>query len=223
MGKSLQAYHRLEEGISLFEKLADVSPMEQELKQVRRETNYRNQKRALAALLLKEGIMRQDYEFYLEDDVLSFNLDNLGWWKYQMELIDGYKESKNPEEQLLGLRLEGYINALSDDYLRIASSNGEPDDDARVLLYMLKTITAPEEPENYLNVVSLASKYDDFGTALFYLEELLKTGYSDREKLYSLEHTALLRISPEFNGLIAKYLKEARYDPEPPDRRFYHP
>ena len=95
------------------------------------------------------------------------------------------------------------------------------DYDALILLYMLKTITDPEAPENYLQVVSLTAKYDDYGTALFYLEELLKRGYQDRAALYALDHTALLRISPEFNAMIAKYLGEARYEirPQAPENR----
>jgi hypothetical protein len=44
------------------------------------------------------------------------------------------------------------------------------------------------------------------------LEELLKNGFKDKTALYSLEHTALLRITPEFNELVAKYLKEPRYE-----------
>ena len=48
------------------------------------------------------------------------------------------------------------------------------------------------------------SKIEDYGTAIFYLEELLKNGFTNQKKIYSLEHTALLRITPEFNALIAK-------------------
>jgi hypothetical protein len=93
------------------------------------------------------------------------------------------------------------------------------DDDALILLHMLRTITQPDASEAFLTVVSLTSKYGDYGTALFYLEELLKMGYSDKSALYDLEHTALLRISPEFNALIQKYLDDSRYQvPEPPDK-----
>ena len=78
---------------------------------------------------------------------------------------------------------------------------------------MLKTITQPEKAENYLKVISNSALLDDYGTALFYLEELLKNGYKDKEKLYTIEHTALLRIAPEFNEIVEKYLKDARYEP----------
>ena len=53
---------------------------------------------------------------------------------------------------------------------------------------------------------------EDYGTALFYLEELLKTRYTNKEELYSLENTSLFKIMPEFNEVVEKYLKGARYD-----------
>ena len=77
---------------------------------------------------------------------------------------------------------------------------------------MLKTITQPKEYSYYLKIISYSTKIDDYGTSLFYLEELLKNGYTDKEKLYELENTALLRITPEFNEIVEKYLKKARYE-----------
>ncbi|WP_420593050.1 alpha/beta hydrolase [Robiginitalea biformata] len=212
-GDVLVAYNMLEQAIDLFDGLADTGDLKDAQRSLRRTSAYRTRKREAANLALKEEILRQDYAYYLEEDVLNFNLDNLGWWRHQLETIAKYKAGASPEDQRLGLRLEGYLRALADDYIRIARTAGEqPDDDALVLLHMLKTLIDPEVPANYLTVISLASKYDDFGTALFYLEELLKTGYADRQRLYDLEHTALLRISPEFNALVEKYLQEARYE-----------
>ena len=80
-----------------------------------------------------------------------------------------------------------------------------------MLLFMLKTIIAPNNLENYLKVASIASKNEDFGTALFYLEEALKKGLNSKEQLYNIPNTALLRITPEFNALVKKYLDKARY------------
>ncbi|MBC2839888.1 alpha/beta hydrolase [Robiginitalea sp. SC105] len=211
-GEVLEAYNELELAIDLLGGLTDMEQLEEARRDLRRSATYRAHKREAAKFELKEDILREDYSYYLEDDVLTFNLENLGWWKFQMETIEGFKKSQNPEEKLMGLRLEGYLEALADDYILTARSSDKPDEDALVFLHMLKTIIKPEAPENYLTVISLASKYSDFGTALFYLEELLKTGYSDKDRLYSLEHTALLRIGPEFNALVEKYLDSARYE-----------
>ncbi len=216
-GNAWLAYDRLEEASDLFDDTEQEGIIKDALREIRRTGAYSSQRREAANLRLREEIMRDDYLYYLEEDLISFNLENLGWWRFQMENIKKFQASGKREEKLMGLRLESYVTDLADFFIRGARSSEMPDDDALVFLYMLKTIIVPQEAENYLEVISLTSKYSDFGTALFYLEELLKTGYSDKERLYDLEHTALLRITPEFNALVEKYLKEARYEiPEPP-------
>lgn len=217
-GSFLLAYDQLEEAIALLDPLTDTRELKAMERDLRREAGFKAQKRDAGAFQLRERILRDDFSYYLEEDVLSFNLDNLGWWRYQMEQIGKYKESPRMEEKLMGMRLESYVNALVDEYIRIARTAENPDEDGQILLRMVKTITSPTTFANYLEIISLTAKYDDFGTALFYLEELLKQGYADREALYALPHTALLRITPEYNTLISQYLKEARYEvPEPQD------
>ncbi len=202
------------EAESLFEDLADTDWLRWKRKTLRGERGYKDQKRDWERVVLNERILIDDYIFYLDDDVLNFNLNNLGWWNNQMEKIKKFKASPKKEEQLSGLRLEGFVNALIADYIAVSAMGPKPDDDALIFLYMLKTITAPAEEENYLKVISLTAKYSDFGTANFYLEELLKNGYKDADRLYNLPHTGLLRISPEYNSIIARYLGEARYPVE---------
>ena len=210
-GELLLAMDQVEEGLTLFDDLTDTDWLKQKRRSIRSDKAYKEQNREWERVRLQELILREDYGVYLEEDILSFNLNNLGWWNYQMGKIVKFKDSEKREEQLLGYRLEGYINALVDEYLQVSRQGPDPDEDALILLYMLKTITEPMEYENYLNVISLTAKYADFGTANFYLEEVLKKGYSDADRLYSLPHTALLRISPEFNKLVAQYLGSARY------------
>ena len=111
----------------------------------------------------------------------------------------------------MGSRLSGFVVALIEDNIDVVKSQKTIDEEALVFLYMLKTILLPQEFKNYLKVASIAAKNEDFGTALFYLEEALKNGFKSREELYSIPNTALLRITPEFNALIEKYFSEARY------------
>lgn len=210
-GEWLLAMDQLEEGKSLFKDLLNIDWLKARKKEIRKNSLYKTQKKEWENTVMKEVATRGEYEMYLEEDVLNFNLSNLGWWNNQMSRINGLQNSLKKEERFMGLRLEGYLNALVDDYIKLAAMGSKPDEDALILLYMLKTITAPEESSNYLRVISLTAKYDDFGTANFYLEELLKKGYGDADRLYNLPHTALLRITPEFNQLIDNYLKKARY------------
>lgn len=210
-GQWILAYHYAEQGESVFKALTDTDWFKAKKKSIRKSKLYKNQKREWDAVRLNESMLAGDYLFYLEEDVLSFNLDNLGWWNYQMGKIAKYKESTKREEQLLGDRLDGYLNALVEEYLELSGQEPNPDYDAMILLNMLKTITEPEDYDHYLQVISLTAKYGDFGTSNYYLEALLEKGYSDTDKLYDLPHTGLLKISPEYNALIAQYLGEARY------------
>ena len=210
-GQWILAYHYAEQGESVFKALTDTDWFKDKKKSIRKSKVYKEQKREWDAVKLKELVLAGDYMFYLEEDVLSFNLDNLGWWNYQMGQIAKYKESAKREEQLLGDRLDGYLNALVEEYLELSAQEPNPDYDGLILLNMLKTITEPEDYGHYLQVISLTAKYDDFGTSNYYRESLLEKGYTDADKLYSLPHTGLLKISPEFNALIAQYLGEARY------------
>ena len=148
----------------------------------------------------------------MEEDIITYNYANLGWWNYQMQELNKLDKSSNLYERQMSSRLRGYINALVSDNIDFIEAEDVVDYEALNLLHMLKTITSPKDYNAYLKVISISSKMEDYGTALFYLEELLKTGYTDKSGLYSLEHTALFRIMPEFNEMVEKYLKGARYD-----------
>jgi hypothetical protein len=214
MGRYGLVFHYSGQGEELFDGLTDTEWFKARKKSVRKTKPYKEQKREWDVVRLMELILEEDYIFYLEEDVLSFNLDNLGWWNYQMGKITKYKNSTKREEQLLGVRLEGYLNALVDEYIELSGREPDPDYDGLILLNMLKTITDPFNYQSYLQVISLTGKYGDFGTANYYLEELLKKGYTDADHLYNIPQTALLRITPEYNALIEKYLGQARYPVE---------
>ncbi|MBD0850935.1 alpha/beta hydrolase [Maribacter arenosus] len=208
----LEAYRKLNEIVEIYKPLITVDTLKNSLKALKRSSGYKNQKRNQSSILFKEELIRDDYNYYLEEDMLTYNYNNLGWWNYQMDELKKHKKSANIFQRQMGIRLEGYLNALIADNIDMVNAHSPLDEEALNFLWMLKTITAPEDYSAYLRVISLNAKVEDFGTALFYLEELLKIGYDNVDELYALENTALLRITPEFNALVDKYLKKARYD-----------
>ncbi|MDE3741823.1 alpha/beta hydrolase [Maribacter polysaccharolyticus] len=208
----LFAYRKLEDIMKVYKPLIFVDSLKNSLKTLRRSSGYKAQKRNESSVFFKEALIKQDYDYALEEDIYTYNYNNLGWWKYQMEELRKYEKNPNIFMQHMGVRLRSYLEALIADHMDMIRSDSPVDEEALNFLWMLKTITAPEVYDNYLKVISINSKFEDFGTALFYLEELLKIGYDDVDRLYALEHTALLRITPEFNQLIDEYLKKARYD-----------
>ncbi len=210
--KLLQADELLGEVISVYRLQKDMDSLRGVHNSLKKEKIYKTQKRNETNVFFKEALIKEDYAYYLEEDILTHNFNNLGWWSYQMDELKKYEKSSNVEEQQMGKRLYGYINALLEDNMDFLNAQKQLDEEALVLLWMIKTVTSPQDYPRYLKIISQSSKNGDFGTALFYLEELLKNGYQNRDGLYNLENTALLRITPEFNELVAKYLKEARYD-----------
>lgn len=196
----------------IFAPLIPMDSLKTTKKLLKRSSSYKKAIRSQNNIILKEAFAKGDYGYYLEEDILTYNYANLGWWNYQMKELDKLDESTQLFERQSASRLRGYINALIADNIDYVASAEKVDVEALNLLYMIKTITAPKEYESYLKIISISAGMEDFGTALFYLEELLKNGYTDKTELYALENSALLRITPEFNELIEKYLNEARYD-----------
>lgn len=210
--KLIQADNVLDEVIAVYRVLKDSDS----LKRIKRELNknklFKTMTRNENNTLMKESFIKEDYVYYLEEDLATYNYNNLGWWIYQMGELKKYDNSKIEAEREMGKRLLGYVNALIEDNLDIVNSGSQVDQEVLSLLWMLKTITEPADYSYYLKIIANSAQMEDYGTSLFYLEELLKKGYTDKAELYSLENTALLRITPEFNEIVAKYLKDARYD-----------
>ncbi|PIB30682.1 alpha/beta hydrolase [Maribacter sp. 4G9] len=209
--KPLLAENALDNAIEVYNPFGDLDSLKTSKKILRRSKTYRFKKRLQENFFLKETLTKEDYGYYLEEDILTYNYNNLGWWNFQMSELDKMDKSSNEFEKRMANRLRGFLNALISDNLNIIATDKQVDLEALNFLYQLKTITEPKNPENYLKVISYSAFIEDYGTGIFYLEELLKTGYDNTEELYGLEHTALFRITPEFNAIVYKYLKDARY------------
>lgn len=211
-GKALLADKLLTETAQIYSAHKNVDSLKESIKTLRKSPVFRAQQRAENAVFLNEQLLKEDYAYYLEEDRITYNYNNLGWWKYQMDELKKYRASANIFEQQMAARLKGYINALIADHIDLVKAETRVDEEALNLLWMVNTVTDPTNYDPYLNIISYNSKVEDYGTALFYLEELLKNGYSNADSLYGLPNTAILRISPEFNTIVAKYLKTARYE-----------
>ncbi len=206
--KPLLAEKEISEMMEIYKPLRNIDSLKLTHKAIKKGTSYWPYSRNQNAVFQREYLSREDYGYYLTEDIRTYNYENLGWWHYQMDQLDTFDNSKDPFERQMGKRLRGYINALIDDNIDVIKIETSPIDlDALNFLNMLKTITSPNDFDAYLKVISNSSRMEDYGAALFYLEELLKKGYADRDVLQHLDYTALLRITPEFSALLEKYLK----------------
>ena len=208
----LFAYKIIQEMRTLYRPLKNIDSLKESASQLRKSKKYRSDNRNQNAVFFKEALIKEDYVYSLEEDIIAYNYNNLGWWKYQMDELQKYHKSTNAFEKQMGKRLKLYINDLIADNIDVIQLNAIVDEEALNFLWMLSTVTSPKSYGPYLKVISYNAKVEDYGTSLFYVEELLKNGYTDKAELYALENTALLRITPEFNKTVSKYLKDARYD-----------
>lgn len=210
--KLLRAYDFSEEIMEIFRLHLDISELKEVQKSLRKNKEYKVAKRMESNYRFQEQLLQEDYDYAVYEDVVAYNFNNLGWWNYQMQEIKKFRDSDNPYERQMGNRLKDFVDYLVDKNINELKEEETLDEEGLSLLYMLNTITDSENHNAYIGVISLSSKVEDYSTALFYLEELLKTGFTDKQKLYDIPNTALLRISPEYNALMLKYLNEARYD-----------
>lgn len=192
--------------------LLDIDTLKVLQKTINKNKVYKTMRRSESTMKFSESLLREDYDYAIYEDTSTYNFNNLGWWSYQMQELNKHVASNNPFESQMGNRLIGFLNYLVDSNIKELNLEEVKDEEGLTFLWMLKTISDSKNSEAYKKVISYSSKNEDYGTALFYLEELLKTGYNDKKELYAIENTALLRITPEFNEIVEKYLKESRYD-----------
>lgn len=210
--KLLLADDLITEAIAIYRIHTNTDELKELQKSLKKEKLYKIMKRTEADYMYKEALLREDYDYALYEDLATYNFNNLGWWNYQMQELNKNSSSGSIFESQMGNRLTGFINHLVESTIDELKNEKVLDEEGLNFLWMLKTITNPKEYDAYINVISYNAKTEDFGTALFYLEELLKAGYSRKKELYTIADTALLRITPEFNQLVEKYLKDARYE-----------
>lgn len=202
-GAFLPAERHLNDMLMIYRPHRSIDTLRALRKSLRKNKQFKNQQRLNTNYRFRESLLKEDYAYYLEEDVLTYNYNNLGWWAFQMKKLKTYLESPISEEQRMGKRLLGYTNALVEDQMIVSQAEGDPE--AVLLLWMVKTITDPQDYSYYLKIIQETSLKEDFGTALFYLEEALKNGFTALDTLTELEYTGLLRIMPEYRELLSKY------------------
>ena len=209
-GEELAAHDLLSVMELKYDDLVNLSQIRDRRKQLEETQNYKNKRLEHDKLLLEEMRLNAQYLEFFDQDVTTVNYENLGWWNYEVLKLDQMIAGEDTGERAMAQRLKENLRQMG----KLALTNikeSDPTLDEKLLVNMMQTIFNQQDYQAYLNVIQLSAVDGDFSTALFYLEELLKNGYSEVETLYNLEGTLGLRLSKDFNGLIYKYLGSARY------------
>ncbi len=205
--KAFELLELMRDKYKYFDKKSEIRDLQ---KEIRRESIYKEQRSQYNSAKITEQNLRYQYPILLEEDLYTKNFENIGWWVQQFKEIDSLKKSKIVAELEVGNRLENYLQTFTKKrFKELKATNAGID--SLILISILRTVFDKENPEGYFSIISLGAQDGDYYTALLYLEDLLKTGYNNLEQLYDIPGTLDLKLSPEFNELIKKYLGESKY------------
>ena len=205
----LNAENLLEVMETKYEGFISTSEIRAKQNQLNRSRNYIEQKREQQTVSQKESRLLDDFMYYMDEDIRTSNFENLGWWNYQKNQLDSLAQKSNGEAKM-AVRLKGFIK----EYIRLKRQDLKDNRgsvEARMLANMMQTIFDPQAFDAYRNIISLSAQDNDFQTAYFYLEEMLKHGYKDMSALYEIEGTLGLRLTPEYNSIIENYLGKSKF------------
>lgn len=186
-----------------------VDSLKERIRSLEKNDNYKLQKDIEQSVLNFEEQYRNDYLYFLQEDIETANMDQVGFWDNEVKNIDNYAKSKGIEGENMAERLKSFANVLAFEFSKQYNEEAHMNN----LLYanVVRVIMKPDNYEAYLKILQYATKKSEYAMALFYLEELLKNGFKDPGRLNNLEGIALLRIMPEYNETLEKYGLEPRY------------
>lgn len=205
--KSYEFLDHMEAKYVQFEKRNDLKERKRNL---RRDKVFRNQRRDYKRASIKEAELKAQYIYFLNEDMLTANFENVGWWSQQITELKTIQLGENSAEAEMAFRLEGFLKSLARTSFKELSAAGAHID---ILIFaaILQTVFDKENPAGYKSIISLSAGDGNYDTAMLYLEDLLKTGYKKMDALYNIPGTMDLKFSPEYNSLIKKYLRESRF------------
>jgi len=205
--KSYELLDKLKDQYELFDKKDDLNHRRKDL---RREKLFKEQREEYRHAATKESELKEQYIYFFNEDILTTNFENLGWWHQEIKELNAFQRSKKQAEAEMAYRLEGLLQFLAKTTFQ-ELSEAKAHIDRLIFTAVLQTTFDRENPEGYRSIISLSAGDGDYETALLYLEDLLKTGYKEMDPLYNIPGTLDLKLSPEYNALIKKYLGESRF------------
>ncbi|MDX1761529.1 MAG: hypothetical protein R3218_05190, partial [Christiangramia sp.] len=204
------AYEKLERMEDKYEGFGFDDIIDEKKKEIKSINGFRSQKSDFKQAIAFEREKQPEYAYLLRSDIMTANFENIGWWAYQIDELEKLKEGSNVAKSNMAYRLVGYLDFLTKREYDMIMKSREPID-IKIFISVLRTAINKKDPEAYLNIISLAASDGDQETALLYLEDLLKTGYSDMDSLYNIDGALDLQFTPEYNKIVKKYLGESKF------------
>ncbi len=210
--KHLSAFEFVKDIKGQYKNKVELDLQKELLKTIRGNATFKSKKSKQTTVKYAEILLAEDFQYYLGQDSKNSYFDNLGWWNFQMSDLDEKIDSTatNDQERKASIRLKGFVkNIVEERYDEIKSKNSTIE--SLLFMNVLRTLVDPENQQAFINAISLSAKEGDIGAALFYLEELLKSGFSNYDLLYDIDGTTALRIGEEWNAIIKDYLGKSKF------------
>ena len=205
--KSYEYLEKIKTDFLSFNKSDELDDLQKDLK---RNSDYRKIRNKYNQAAIQESDLKEEYQYFFEQDVATAEFDNLGYWDQQMQELNKIKEGGDPAKADMAYRLQGMLASWAKNYYDTLKK-GHAAIDPLIFTSILSTIFDKKDPAAYMHIITLSAMDGDDKTALLYLEDLLKTGYDNMDELYEIPGTLELKVSPEFNALIKKYLGHSKY------------
>ncbi len=210
--KHLYAYDFVDHLKNKYKSILDINTQKELKKTIRNNATYKLKKSEKTIVNYSEKSLAQDFKYYLLEDSKNAFFDNLGWWSSQMDALDMTADSTAQSTQIRksAIRLKAYVQDLVEQQYQ-ANNNKNQTVEKSLFINILRTLVDPNNQEAFINVISLSAREADYNAAYFYLEELLKSGYSNYDMLYEIPYTNAILIGPEWNEIIKTYLGKSKY------------
>jgi len=209
-GDFLMAHNFLEGLTEKYKGILPTGGVKDRLKELLKSKDFREQRELFQEVQEKEERLWNDFLYYYDEDIATANFENLGWWNFQKLELQKLTEGENKAEAAMAYRLLDLLERLTREKL-VEVEKEDVSLESKLLAYMLATVFDQKNFEAYKKVISLSTMDNDYSTALFFLEEMLKNGFKDLDALYEIEGTLGIKLNREYNWIIKKYLGSSRY------------
>ena len=209
---ALPAYDFVSSLKDKYKKRLDIDEQKELLNNIKRLKNYRSDRDIYTMFSYGEDLMAEEFQYNIREDMKNSYFDNLGWWSYQMDDLDIQIDSTDNAiiKRKTAVRLKRFVQSEVEAQYKILKHQ-ETKIEQLLFANVLRSLVNPKNQDAFIQAIILSAREGDVNATFFYLEELLKTGYTSYDALYEIPYTTAVRISKEWNEIIKAYLGKSKY------------
>ncbi|UZO80925.1 hypothetical protein NBT05_00210 [Aquimarina sp. ERC-38] len=202
----VEAFYELRRIENTFRFTSFHKDVKNQLDTLQRSSRFKVKKNKHDYHLVQESTWRSNLALAFQEDVNNLAFYNLPWWNDQVKALYKVRKHKSNKQAYWTYRVEDYLKTIiANAQLQVKKT------ETQLFLAMLTYEIGVRSPETFFKIISYTALLGDYTTSLQFLEALLQTGYQNIESLYTIDHTLSLKITPEYNNMIKKYLGFSKY------------